>query len=414
MANRGIKKIAYLICSIVLSSLFVEFSLGNVGVNLSVSNVLILTSVFLTILTIIFRAKIKKQEGYLAFIFVLFLNVLLFAPSVQDTGAHISQVITIAKGASLVFVLVYWLDTYREVRTVVWTFAIAGGIAVAAAFAQGYLGLGGDALATQHESRLETVGLGLDIPRSTGLLDSHGLYGSYVSTAALIMATGFIGARTPSGKKNRLLGWGGVLLSTAGVLMSQSRSGLLSVTVGAAAFYILSTYVYTGFTFRRSIPLILLAILFSFAGIDLWHTLTEISERGVSERMLGYYLGLVAFLDSPIMGVGFGSIKKVIGLDTVIHNSFISILVQGGVLGLSVYVYFYWRAIRGAWSCLRADDRRAPLAIALLSCLSAVLVEQSLYNGVAMGINYMLIGLSIALGRARILIRDRASAYRRI
>ncbi|PMS18363.1 polymerase [Trinickia dabaoshanensis] len=89
---------------------------------------------------------------------------------------------------------------------------------------------------------------------------------------------------------------------------------------------------------------------------------------------------LAYFRQSPLIGMGFGSFDDTIGLvvnyfgafgravgitaahsDSHAHNSYLNLLAELGVVGLSLMLAFYWRLVdwcqRGAWAAARENGR---------------------------------------------------------
>jgi hypothetical protein len=84
----------------------------------------------------------------------------------------------------------------------------------------------------------------------------------------------------------------------------------------------------------------------------------------------------------------------------VIHNSYLNLLAGGGAVAFGLYAYLNVKAIKEGVLCLRASDPRAPLAIGLLSALSAAMVECLFWGGgIFATAVFIILGLLISLGQ---------------
>ena len=71
-----------------------------------------------------------------------------------------------------------------------------------------------------------------------------------------------------------------------------------------------------------------------------------------STRPILYAKAWTAFLDSPIIGHGFGSIWWVVGWPC--HNTFLDLLAEGGIIGTAVVLYYFFFTGRYLWKNTRA------------------------------------------------------------
>jgi hypothetical protein len=396
------KKIAVgLLFLIAATSIFAEYGIPTPVVNLNVTNVLILLLSFVTLISILKRGGVSRQFASLSFLCLSIVGFGAISFEVQYAPAHFRTVITLSKGLILVLLITYWLDHHEEVKTVAKGLFIAGVLAFVGSALQGYFGVGSQFFAgTQSAgSRLPGLGLNLGIVRSPGFVEGFGLFGIYIESAALLAAMGFLSEGRKQGI-SRSAAWGGVLLAVCGLLLSQSRSGLLATAVGYVVFYLLSIRVYRRFTFVNAFPIAVLFIGLLFSGGYVWERLSSLNTLAIEYRLIGYQAAIKNILERPIFGISFSGIQSRLNYYHTIHSSYLNLALSGGVVSLFLYSYLKCKAALGGWRLLHLYDQKAPLAISLLSVLAATIVECALWGGgVFATVVYLIIGLLISLGK---------------
>jgi O-antigen ligase len=73
---------------------------------------------------------------------------------------------------------------------------------------------------------------------------------------------------------------------------------------------------------------------------------TEVVHGDLNERTELWADGLHAFQQAPVLGVGTDMYRSVSGLDKVAHNTYISVLVEEGLIGLVLFVAILWIVVR--------------------------------------------------------------------
>jgi O-antigen ligase len=63
---------------------------------------------------------------------------------------------------------------------------------------------------------------------------------------------------------------------------------------------------------------------------------------------------LAYFYESPIFGTGYRTFGKLTGLDT--HNEYFKVLAEGGIIGIFIYLWLYFLALRSGWRLYRNAD----------------------------------------------------------
>lgn len=186
-------------------------------------------------------------------------------------------------------------------------------------------------------------------------------------------------------RRDRLLGLGVIVASTAAVLCTQSRTGLFA-SAAAALTYVLLIRPRRG----RGIALALTLLLGLGAGVTAYATFP--AERGSTDTLQArvHIWGQAwhAFLADPLLGHGYEySLKgNFVEGDTVVsvshvqstHSDVISALVDGGVVGAAIFIAILGLMVIVARTAL-ADPRVRPIGIGY-SCMLAAFVVGGLDN----------------------------------
>jgi hypothetical protein len=390
----------------VVLSIFTEIKIQADPVNINPTNVLLVALVLITFYDIIKRGRVRKKTFSLFVIcgcFLLF-GATSFNINVGGGKEHLRSVVTLAKGVIAIFSISYWSNKYKDIEKISKGMIIAGIIAFIGAIIQGYflvsVEVGGIfPNKTRGVQRLSDLGLSIGLQRASGFLQGFGLLGVYMESAALLSAVGFLSYGRRQGVP-RILAILGVVVASVGLLVSQSRSNLVAIIVGYSVFYTLATLVYSRFTIVRMVPLALLIGGLLYYSSELSEIIIALNRNAITQRVEGYWAAFRALRESPVFGIGFSNMRPKMDYYFSIHNSYITLLTGGGVTAFASYVYLNVKAIKEGVLCLKASDPRAPLAIGLLSSLSAAMIECLFWGGgVFATAVFILIGLLVALGQ---------------
>ncbi len=98
---------------------------------------------------------------------------------------------------------------------------------------------------------------------------------------------------------------------------------------------------------------------------------TQVSTGTFNDRTIIWEAGLNVFRQNPILGVGAGAFSTVVrnstGISYVAHNTFLSILVEQGLIGFGLFITLFIYSIR---SCLRMPRFERALWLAMLLTLA--------------------------------------------
>jgi O-antigen ligase len=171
-----------------------------------------------------------------------------------------------------------------------------------------------------------------------------------------------------SRRKNPLLVplyWVHIGLSLTALFLAGSRGGLISAGVGMIMFPLIM------FRLPRSQRIAFVAVCAAglIAGLvlvpeEVWDRIanvgTDVTEGTLTHRTVIWSAGLEVFRDHPIVGVGAGAygpaIVQAVDIGYVAHNTFLSVLVELGVIGFMLWLALIGCLFYGA-SEARYDER---------------------------------------------------------
>lgn len=199
----------------------------------------------------------------------------------------------------------------------------------------------------------------------------------------------------------------GILLSFFALvlLFTFSRSGFLSFS---AAFLILGLVFLKRCYWQKvltvfSVFLFALVVIFltSQTQLSIFKRLSSvfnIEDKSTVAHGLLAYGGLELLRESPIIGLGYGSFsehfrRSAIGrehaiFDTAIevripaHSIWLEVLVETGLLGFTIYLWFMFSVLEGGWLSLRRQKvkKNYLLHLALLSSMVGILISGLFYS----------------------------------
>jgi len=399
-------RVVSLIYLAVALSVFTEIKIQADPVNINSTNVLLVVLVLITFFDVIKKGKVRNETFGLfsACVFFLLFGATSFNVNVGGGGEHLRSVVTLAKGVIVILLISYWSNEYKDIEKISRGLIVAGLVAFIGALIQGYflvsVEVGGIfPNKTRGMQRLSDLGVNLGLERASGFLGGFGLLGVYMESAALLSAVGFLsyGRRRVVPIVIAILG---VVVAGVGLVVSQSRSYLAAIVVGYSVFYTLATLVYSRFTVLRIVPLALVSGTVFYYWSSLWEVLLALNVNAVMLRVEGYLAAIRSVTENPIFGIGFSNMESKLNYYWTVHNSYLVLLAGGGIVAFVFYAYLNVKAIKEGVLCLKASDPRAPLAIGLLSSLSAAIVECLFWGGgVFATAVFIILGLLISLGQ---------------
>jgi O-antigen ligase len=161
----------------------------------------------------------------------------------------------------------------------------------------------------------------------------------------------------------RFINYGYLPVAFLGIALSGTRTAAVAATVGL--LYGLATFTRLRFLTRLAVVALLGTALFLILPIvqplpsfqRLGTTATEVTQGDLNGRTSQWRQGLRAFVDHPVIGVGTNMYRSVNTLDKVAHNSYLSILVELGLIGFALFAIILWAVAHHAWILDRWDRR---------------------------------------------------------
>lgn len=133
------------------------------------------------------------------------------------------------------------------------------------------------------------------------------------------------------------------------ISLSASRSGFLLAVLGLAylpvLFFRLPGHWRVVLALAGGVAVVTLISLVPPESVSRLSTIgRELSSGTMTGRTTIWHFGLEAWMREPLLGYGFGSYYKVVtpfSVNYTAHNSFISVLVETGVVGLLLFLLFF-------------------------------------------------------------------------
>jgi O-antigen ligase len=159
----------------------------------------------------------------------------------------------------------------------------------------------------------------------------------------------------------RLINYGYLPAAFLGIALSGTRTAAVGAAVGL--LYGLATLTRLR-VFTRVIVVVLLAVALFFllpvvqpltSFQRLGTTAQEATQGDLNGRTEQWRQGIRAFMDRPVIGVGTDMYRSVNTLGKVAHNSYLSVLVELGLIGFVMFGTILWLVVTKAWHLPRWD-----------------------------------------------------------
>lgn len=302
-------------------------------------------------------SRIKAAGGFLAYLFI-------GAFSLINAGNYLMDGVTILLRITAAFsIYVILCQKINSVNQVKWIF----GAVIAAQLYPTISGL-----------FLSSGLTGLFFTDETTRLGDSGV-GVYLSMISILCIIFFFSAK----KLSSQVGWGLLtLLFLAGLFFSFGRSGWIGFTFALVLMALIR--------FKKLVfilPFIMILIIVLVPAISQRFQDIEITDLGgeghdtLSGRVRYWIGGLDVFLRNPVLGVGIGLGRYFIGsylgeYAMMIHNDYISTLVETGFIGFIVFLFWHYRwfdkLIEAYKSTSKNFDRAAIFGVLIV--LSSIMV----------------------------------------
>jgi putative inorganic carbon (hco3(-)) transporter len=243
------------------------------------------------------------------------------------------------------------------------------------------------------------------VTRPGGTVGSPNDAGAFLAVAlppALAMLT------APVGRSTKTLAGVSFVLGTTALIVTRSRGGWLAFTVALAVLAILSL---RRRHIRARVPLAGLATVLVLAvplHSLIWHRLTGSDAGAAAARVPLMHLAWRMIRSHPLLGIGannfWGAIPRYAGPEytgdwlNVVHNEYLLIWAEAGILALALFVAFLGVVIARAWRCSRTPDPLlAPLSLGFVASLVGLLPNLFVERFVNYGQLWLLAGVVTAV-----------------
>jgi O-antigen ligase len=347
-----------------------------------------LTGVF-WVAAVVITNRFRKPSQFqtMVFLFVLWNALSLFWSA--DPGRTLTHVLTWVQLLGMVLILWDLYNTRAAVMAGLQAFVLGEYVAIGYAVAN-YLA--GNAFYTQFQRFSPAAQTG---PDGFGLIVVMGIPVAWYLASSM---------KTP--RMNSLfkfVNYAYIPAAFLGLALSGTRTALIASIV-ALAFGLSSL---TRVRLAARIPIFVLltsTILFVLPHVQslrsfqrLGTTYTEISEGDLNNRVNNWREGFAAFPEHPIVGVGSNMYRSVNSLGKLAHNSFLSVLVELGLVGFTMFAIIllialikilsqpkwdarFWLTVLAVWfigaSALTYEHRKATWLFLSLAVASAAITKQ--------------------------------------
>ena len=245
------------------------------------------------------------------------------------------------------------------------------------------------------------LSLGSGFNRSCATFTNPNLFAQYlVFVIPFIAAYGFSGQRNAS----KILARVSLLLATAGLLVTFSRGSYLALFAIAVVMCIANI--------RRLIPILtvlcsVLLLLPDTVYLRL-STLADTSDVAILERFELWGVGMQLFAESPLLGHGAGVACAMDALGQAgynaphLHNQFIQILVEGGILGVCLLLFVIWKFFRTGFELIIHTPKTRMYGAAIIAFCTGFCVcgmfDYPLFSPRPAALFVMVLGLTDSLG----------------
>jgi O-antigen ligase len=206
--------------------------------------------------------------------------------------------------------------------------------------------------------------------------------------------------RKPSSLFVRIVALGYLVVAPATVLLTASRGGAIAMTIGGLSVALILG---EGSARRNIVVVVLLGIILAaaapFVPQNSWDRLTtigaELNGGGLNDRMAIWRSGLKVFsasVPNASVGVGADGFMEAVGLGYVAHNTYLSVLVNYGIVGLAIFMSLLAQAAMGAMRS--ASPERKAIVFSLLCWMVAIAAGSWDHNRVA----WFLLAISYTAG----------------
>jgi O-antigen ligase len=293
------------------------------------------------VVTVIIRGQFRKPAPFhiAVYLFLLWNMVSTFWSA--DVSRTIPQLITWVQLFGLVFIIWDLYSTRAAILAGLQAYVLGAYVAVGSAFADFLTGNYLD-IYSQRYTSAETQS-----PVDYGIILALGIPMAWYLTFSL--------GNTKIEKFLKLVNYFYIPIALWGITLSGTRVALIVAIIGMA--YGLASL--SNIRLSARVTILLLFVLFVILVLPFFQTLpsfqrfgtivSEITEGDLNNRTVIWREGVDIFIEHPIFGVGSKAFKSVNSMGKVAHNSFLSVLVEVGLIGFGLFSIILAIAVIQAW-----------------------------------------------------------------
>lgn len=327
----------YLLIFILVFSVF----LGNLNVNIGFAlkpHMILLVIIFMLTLSKFVFHKPQNHETFMIFFYVFYCLTGVFS-TYPMASLRLTIAIFIGLFSYFIFKFLFSTITLKEFERIIGTVGILYNVISLLFYLFGLI----SNKYNFYGNGIRVYGLMLDrsMPRLIGILSDPNIF--VVSNSFFL----FFFLANMKDKKGKI----GFVLALITTILTFSRGGLLATLVGIVitiAFFNVKTKIRIFFI----VPImtwISYFIVLKVMHIDIYQMLIKrmesVSKDGGSGRIEIWNNGLSLFLNNPVQGIGIYNFRdysaEFFGQGIYMHNTFLEILVESGVIG-SVLFFIFW------------------------------------------------------------------------
>jgi O-antigen ligase len=179
------------------------------------------------------------------------------------------------------------------------------------------------------------------------------------------------------GRLLKLVNYAYIPVAFLGISLSGTRTALIAaipaMAFGLASLSHLRLWARIAiFILLTSAILILLPHVQTLRSFQRFSTIgTELTQGDLNNRTNNWREGLATFVEHPLKGVGSGMYRSVNSLGKVAHNSYISVLVELGLIGFVLFGSILMIAVNQAWSHPSKWDKSFWLSLLVVWAIGA-------------------------------------------
>lgn len=191
-------------------------------------------------------------------------------------------------------------------------------------------------------------------------------------------------------------------LAVLSIFATGSRTGFIVLFIGLLGLLplVLRSGVWVRFL---SIGTLVAGLIFTFNTIPpktferMFTTGAELTGGTLNERSITWQKAWLEVQESPVVGQGLSSFRRIVNkynVDYTAHNSFVSILVEQGIIGLALYLAV---VVLVLYYALRLDKRQCVLMLSMLLVLVLGQMALTLHENMYIWFAYTVIVLMLSI-----------------